>query len=122
VLQPVYLPASALGEKNQDVREVETALRRKSFATVSACQKIDRINLRPFPPFLCTDFCEEAAAKSCEMVKALFAEAASVTPFLNPFRSVVPSCGGGTRLPSCSNALLFGWLCPTISLERKLSN
>ena len=67
--------------------------------------------LKYSPPLVCTDYCEEAAVKSCEMIEAVFAMPPSIGLVLNPFRSVVPSCGGGTMLPSCSNAVLFGWYC-----------
>eukprot|EP00879_Flechtneria_rotunda_P007958 GHRR01008337.1.p1 GENE.GHRR01008337.1~~GHRR01008337.1.p1 ORF type:complete len:564 (+),score=163.92 GHRR01008337.1:561-2252(+) len=65
----------------------------------------------PYPvPVLFTDYCEEAAEKSQQLVKQLVGQGFDLECYLNPFRQPVPASGHGTRLPACSNCVAFGWL------------
>ncbi|GBF98797.1 hypothetical protein Rsub_11379 [Raphidocelis subcapitata] len=68
------------------------------------------------PPFVATDYCEEAAHQSQLLLQALLPPsgappgAAPLAAAVNPFRCPVPAGGHGTPLPACGNALLFGWV------------
>lgn len=65
---------------------------------------------QPGIPVLFSDYCEEAAVKSQQMVQALLGQGFDLQALLNPFRQPAPSHHHGTRLPACSNCFLFGWL------------
>jgi hypothetical protein len=65
---------------------------------------------KPAVPVLFSDYCEEAAVNSQQMVQALLGCGFNLQCFLNPFRQPVGSSSHGTKLPACSNGFLFGWL------------
>lgn len=61
-------------------------------------------------PIVFSDYCEEAAYMSGQLVEQVFGKAFTLASCLNPFRDPVPATTHGTRLPACSNAYLFGWV------------
>lgn len=61
-------------------------------------------------PVVFSDYCEEAAYMSAQVVQQMMGKTFTLPCCLNPFRDPVPACSHGTRLPACSNGYLFGWL------------
>jgi hypothetical protein len=61
-------------------------------------------------PVLFSDYCEEAAVNSQQMVQGLLGCGFDLECQLNPFRQPVGLNSHGTGLPACSNGFLFGWL------------
>ena len=58
---------------------------------------------------LFTDYCEEAAERAMSMLQALGAQ--TLMPItVNPFRSPLSCTGDDNRLPSYSNAFMFGFV------------
>jgi hypothetical protein len=61
-------------------------------------------------PVVFSDYCEEAAFMSAEVVQRMLGKAFNLPCCLNPFRDPVTATTHGTRLPACSNGYLFGWV------------
>lgn len=61
-------------------------------------------------PVVFSDYCEEAACMSEQVVKQVLGRAFNLCCCLNPFRDPVPATMHGTRLPACCNGFLFGWV------------
>ncbi|WIA10210.1 hypothetical protein OEZ85_010412 [Tetradesmus obliquus] len=69
-----------------------------------------RSSLKGPVPVLFSDYCEEAAVNSQQMVPGLLGCGFDLQCQLNPFRQPVGVSSHGTGLPACSNGFLFGWL------------
>jgi hypothetical protein len=61
-------------------------------------------------PIVFSDYCEEAAVNSQQMVQGLLGCGFDLLCQLNPFRQPMGLNSHGTALPACSNGFLFGWL------------
>lgn len=59
-------------------------------------------------PVVFTDFCEEAAWRSVELIKSVLGRDVDIPVQLNPFRSPVRRFDHGTALPAYSNCYMFG--------------
>ena len=90
-------------ETNDDTLWPETARSSKS-GIEQICKQKSGV------PILFSDYCEEAAVKSQQMVQALLGQGFDLQAKLNPFRQPAPSHQHGTKLPACGNCVLFGWL------------
>ena len=61
------------------------------------------------PPAIFTDFCEEAAFQAVRVMQAVAEQDMQWLPIgINPFRSPLSCQGKDNRLPSYSNAFVFG--------------
>jgi zinc finger MYND domain-containing protein 15 len=60
------------------------------------------------PPVVFTDYCEEAALRSGQLLQEALRCPLSVPVQVNPFRSAVHSSHSGTALPCYSNCYMFG--------------
>ena len=69
---------------------------------------------RPEQPWaVFTDYCEEAAYRAEQLIQALAGpDATWLKPTVNPFRSPLSCTGNDNRLPSYSNAFMFGMKTP----------
>jgi hypothetical protein len=78
-------------------------------ATDGSCHVTSRLK-RSGTPVIFSDYCEEAACMSDQVVQHMLGRSFNLACCLNPFRDPVPATSHGTHLPACSNAFLFGWV------------
>lgn len=77
--------------------------------TDGSCRVPSHLN-RSGTPVVFSDYCEEAACMSDQVVQHMLGRSFDLACCLNPFRDPVPATSHGTHLPACSNAFLFGWV------------
>lgn len=79
-------------------------------AYISWLPTLETLVARGGPQVMFTDYCEEAAEKSRELLAGACGVPLTTPISLNPFRSPIPLTHHGTALPTCSNAFMFGIL------------